>query len=90
MGFLIGYSLKGKSGVVVNISHLLFTDNTLVFRRESEDQTAYLSTILLCFEALSGLRVNLEKSVILPVGNMENIEHSARKLGCRVGTLPST
>ena len=66
----MGYSLKGKSGAVVNISHLLFADDTLVFCRESKDQMAYLSWILLCFEVLFGLRVNLEKSAILLVGNV--------------------
>ena len=30
-----------------------------------------LSWILLYFEALSGLRINLDKSVIFPVGNVD-------------------
>ena len=51
---------------------------------------AYFSWILLWFEALSELRVNLEKSVIIPVGAVENIDQLAEELGCRVRTLPST
>ena len=66
-GFLTRYSPKGINGASVNISHLLFVDDTLVFCRDSEDQMAYLSWIPLCFEVLSGLRVNLEKSAILLV-----------------------
>ena len=50
----------------------------------------FLSWILLCFKALFGLRVNLEKSVILPMAEVENIDQLACELGCRVGTLPST
>ena len=50
----------------------------------------YLSWILLYFEALSGLKVNLDKSVILLVGDVENIEQLACELGCKAGTLPST
>ena len=50
----------------------------------------YLSWNLLYFEALSGLKVNLDKSAILLVGDVENIEQLACELGCKVGTLPST
>ena len=50
----------------------------------------YLSWILLYFEALFGLRVNLEKSVILPVGNVENLNQLASELGLWRRVLPST
>ena len=50
----------------------------------------YLSWILLYFEALSGLRVNLDKSVILSVNNVKNLNQLACELGCGVGSLPST
>ena len=50
----------------------------------------YLSWTLLYFEALSGLKVNLDKSAILLVGDVENIEQLACELGCKVGTLPLT
>ena len=89
-GFLIGYTLKGRNGEAVTISHLLFADDILVFCRDSEDQMVYLSWILLYFEALFGLKVNLGKSAILPVGDVENIEQLACELGCKAGTLPST
>ena len=36
----------------------------------------YLRWILLYFEALSGLKVNLDKNAILPEGDVENIEQS--------------
>ncbi|RVW99076.1 Transposon TX1 uncharacterized 149 kDa protein [Vitis vinifera] len=39
---------------------------------------------------ISGLNINLEKSEILPVGSVENAEVLASKLGCKVGSLPST
>ena len=50
----------------------------------------YLSWILLYFEALSGLRINLDKNAILPVGKVENLNQLASDLGCRVGSLPSS
>ncbi|RVW32118.1 hypothetical protein CK203_080548 [Vitis vinifera] len=37
----------------------------------------------------SGLRINLAKSEVIPVGEVEDIEMLAVELGCKVGTLPS-
>ncbi|RVW88888.1 putative ribonuclease H protein [Vitis vinifera] len=37
----------------------------------------------------SGLKINLGKSEIIPVGEMEDIEELAVEIGCRVGSLPS-
>ncbi|RVW54461.1 putative ribonuclease H protein [Vitis vinifera] len=49
-----------------------------------------LSWLLMWFEAISGLSINLNKSEILPVGKVENAEVLASELGCKVGSLPST
>ncbi|RVW12610.1 hypothetical protein CK203_113167 [Vitis vinifera] len=37
-----------------------------------------------------GLKVNLDKNELIPVGNVENVEELASELGCKVGSLPST
>ena len=58
----------------MTLSHPLFADDTLVFCNDSKHQMVYLSWILSYFEVLSGLKVNLDKSAILPVGDVENIE----------------
>ena len=42
------------------------------------------------FEACSGLRINLEKSEMIPVGRVLNIEGLALELGCKVGGIPSS
>ena len=36
-GFLTGYTLKGSNGALVNVFHLLFADDTLIFCRDSVD-----------------------------------------------------
>ena len=36
------------------------------------------------------LRINLEKSKLIPVGRVENIDDLAMDFGCRVGILSST
>ena len=42
------------------------------------------------FEAFSGLKINLNKSVIIPLGRVDNVELLAAELGCGVGFLPTT
>ena len=64
-GYLFGYKLVNRSGEVMQFTHLLFADDTLVFCRDSKEQMAHLSWFLLWFEALSGLNINLEKSYVL-------------------------
>ncbi|RVW44756.1 putative ribonuclease H protein [Vitis vinifera] len=50
----------------------------------------FLSWTLCWFEAASGLRINLAKSEIIPVGEVDEILEMAVELGCKVGQLPST
>ena len=50
---------------------------------------SYLSWILVWFEALLGLRINLDKSSILPMGRGENMESLVLELGCKIGSLPT-
>ncbi|RVW32762.1 putative ribonuclease H protein [Vitis vinifera] len=40
--------------------------------------------------AMSGLKVNLDKSEIIAVGRVENVEEVALEFGCKVSRLPST
>ena len=89
-GFLSGCRVNGRGGDGALVSHLLFADDTLVFCEASEDQMVHLSWLLMWFEAISGLRINLDKSKILPVGRVENSENLALEAGCKVGRLPSS
>ena len=45
---------------------------------------------LLLFEALSSMRINLEKSSIIPVGDVKDLEILAQELGCNISTLPTS
>ena len=66
-GYISRYKFKGRNGIVRHITHLLFADDTLVFCKDSEEKMTYSSWILAWFEALSRLKINLEKSFLLPI-----------------------
>ena len=42
------------------------------------------------FEGASGLRINLEKSELIPVGRVESMDDLAGEFGCSSGSLPTT
>ena len=42
------------------------------------------------FEAISGLRINLDKSELILVGGVENAKALVADLGCKVGSLSSS
>ena len=56
----------------LHICFLHFAANTLVICKDTKDQMACLNWILAWFKALSELRINLDKSSLLPVGRVEN------------------
>ena len=50
----------------------------------------FLRWLLIWFEAISGLRVNMDKSELISVGGVKNVEDLASKFGCKVGSFLST
>ena len=72
----------------MKISHLLFADDNLIFCDARKEVLEYLNGILMWFEAMSGLKINLEKSE--PIGEVLNLEDLVGALGCKEGFLPST
>ena len=89
--FLSGCKIGGvREEEELEVSHLLYADDTLLFCKDNPDQLACLRWILMWFEALSGLKINLSKSEIFPIGGRENIEVLTAELGCRASSLPTT
>jgi len=78
----------GSRPSMINISHLLFADDILVFYEANPDHLRFLRVLLVCFGAVSGLKVNLAKSLLVPVGNVDNVAELASILGCRTSSLP--
>ena len=72
------------------VSHLFFTNDTLIFCDESKENLEYFNWVFMWFEVCSSFKINLEKSELIPVGEVPNLEELAKVLGCKVGSLPST
>ena len=59
-----------------------------MFSGASLDQVQAIDDLLICFELVLGLKVNLAKSIPVPVGEVSHVEALAEVLGCGVSTLP--
>ena len=88
--YLSGTKFADGRGEELVISHLLYADDTLLFCKADNDELKFISWTLMWFEAVSGLKINLNKSEIISIGSVANMEELASELGCKVGTLPTT
>jgi hypothetical protein len=89
-GLLSGFSVGIKDNEALVVNHLMFMDDTLIFCGAQAEHDRNLSCTFLCFEAVSVLRINLGKSKLVPIGEVEDVESLAHILGCRIGFLPIT
>nr|XP_016486391.1 PREDICTED: uncharacterized protein LOC107806694 [Nicotiana tabacum] len=90
MQWIQGFSVGTNTENSVAISHLLYAHDTLIFCEANIFQILYLNLTLQLFEALSGLHINKQKSIIYPVNQVSNIEELAGIIGCSIGSLPTT
>ena len=88
-GYISGCVIKGRGEVDLNISHLLFVDDTIVFCEALKDQILFLSWVFLWFEAAFELSINWDRSELTSVGMVSNMDELAAELRFRVGSLPT-
>jgi hypothetical protein len=71
------------------ITHLQYADDTLIMIEPSDLGLANLKLLLLCFENMSGLKINFAKSeaVVTGVPDLER-QRVADALNCKLGSLP--
>lgn len=77
----------GDEGVVV--SHLQYADETIFFGEWESGNARNLMCIMKCFEEVSGLKVNMDKSRLNGVEvTKREVIALARGLKCSVGEIP--
>jgi hypothetical protein len=89
-GFILGFSVGNSSENALIISHLRFADDTLILCGVDPDQIWHLRGVFMWFQAKYGLKINLNKSELVPVGHVPNVMELSSILGCRVSALPFT
>lgn len=67
------------------------SDDTLIFMQGDESQLVFLKNLLHSFGESTGLKVNSEKSFMVPINVQEQkFDSLATAFGCSKGTLPFT
>jgi hypothetical protein len=89
-GLLFGFSVGIRDNEALVVNYLLFADDTLIFCGAQAKHVRNLRCTFLCFEAVSGLRINLGKFELVSIGEVGDVESLAQILGCRIGSLPMT
>jgi hypothetical protein len=72
-GLLFGFYVGHRDAGRINTSQLLFANDTLILCGADPDHLCPLWCLFLCFEAVSGLKINFAKLELVPVGNVMSI-----------------
>jgi hypothetical protein len=89
-GLLSGFQVGSTENHLVQVSHLLFADDTLIFSDANPNHIFNPRLLFSWFEAVSGLKINLNKSEMVPVGSVPDLEDLASIMGCKIIQLPMT
>ena len=87
-GLIYGFSVGSRELDRVEVFYLLFADDTLVFCTADTSQISHIGALLVCFETVSGLKMNLPKSALVPVESLDDVDQLAGHLGCGTTYLP--
>ncbi|XP_016206725.1 uncharacterized protein LOC107647118 [Arachis ipaensis] len=78
--------LVGRDNVA--LSHLQFVDDTILFCPQEEETIKNYKRFLRCFELMSGLSINFDKSSLIPINCEEQwVERMCNLLGCKGDAL---
>ena len=74
---------------ILEITHLQYTDDTIILCGAEEEQLLIISLTFVYFEAISGLHINWNKSHLYPIIVVLEMDHFSQILGDAIGTLSS-
>ncbi|WMV37954.1 hypothetical protein MTR67_031339 [Solanum verrucosum] len=87
--WITGFEVSTNNERSLEVTHLKYADDTLIFCDADEEQLRYLRVILVLFEGMSGLHINWGKSHLYPINLVSNMELLASVIGGEVGALPA-
>lgn len=71
------------------ITHLKYADDTILFVTPTRENIVSLKFLLFCFEEMSGVKINYQKSEVFGVGLEEGeLDEFADMLNCQKGEMP--
>jgi hypothetical protein len=83
--------IKGVVSHLVDnrVTHLQYADDTILLIELDDSAIANLKFILICFDILSGLKINFSKSEVIVMG-VSQLEQArvARMFNCKEGRFP--
>src|SRR3954447_14908770 len=83
---VVGHLIPGGG-----VTHLQYADDTMIMVEGSDLDIANLKFLLLCFEAMSGLKINFDKSEVVVLGySAADRQRIAGNLSCTVTSFPVT
>ena len=83
---VVGHLIPGGG-----ITHLQYADDTMIMVERSELDIVNLKFLLLCFEAMSGLKINFDTSEVMIMGfPPDEQQRIADKLNCKLSAFPVT
>ncbi|KAE8729704.1 Cysteine synthase D1 isoform 1 [Hibiscus syriacus] len=89
MGLFLGFEL-GVQESSFKLSHLQFADDLIIFSKASIRDLKNIRRVLLIYELLVGLKINLVKSIIFGINVEEEVLAGwSNEIGCSVGNFPA-
>ncbi|KAE8682317.1 Polynucleotide adenylyltransferase family protein isoform 4 [Hibiscus syriacus] len=89
LGLFSGFEL-GAHDRLFKLSHLQFADNLIIFSKASIRDLKNVRRVLLIYELLVGLKINLVKSKIYGINIEEDVLVDwSKEIGCSVGKFPA-
>ena len=82
----VGYTVEATSSM--SVTHLQFANDTLILGTKSWANVRAMRAVLVLFEAMSDLKVNFNKSMLVGVNVSDSwLNEAASVLRCRVGNV---
>jgi hypothetical protein len=77
VNLIFGLLPSVDSGGIISLQ---YADDTLLFLKDDLDKAANLKWLIVCFEQLSGMKINYDKSNLLVVGVNEDRANEFAKI----------